>query len=155
MNQNEWVRPINSLNEIFSPPSSSSSSFPRTRISIHKFIINEEIKSELEERIVKMAGNGEISIKRDVVETRFKKEKEKERKKKTLHPCLDWISIHIELYISERGKKKKNIPANYRSGNCSNAPLTNRRSREFTHSWRLSAHFRQFLQVSGTDALAA
>lgn len=90
MNQNEWVRPINSLNEIFSPPSSSSSSsFPRTRISIHKFIINEEIKSELEERIVKMAGNGEISIKRDVVETRFKKEKEKERKKKTLHPCLD------------------------------------------------------------------
>lgn len=81
--------------------------FPRIRISIHKFIINEEIKSELEERIVKMAGNGEISIKRDVVETRFKKEKEKERKKKTLHPCLDWISIHIELYISETEKKKK------------------------------------------------
>lgn len=84
--------------------------FPRIRISIHKFIINEEIKSELEERIVKMAGNGEISIKRDVVETRFKKEKEKERKKKTLHPCLDWISIHIELYISEREKKKKISP---------------------------------------------
>lgn len=110
MNQNEWVRPINSLNEIFSPPSSSSSSFPRTRISIHKFIINEEIKSELEERIVKMAGNGEISIKRDVVETRFKKEKEKGRKKRHYTPISTEFPSTSNCTFQRGKKKKKKYP---------------------------------------------
>lgn len=83
--------------------------FPRIRISIHKFIINEEIKSELEERIVKMAGNGEISIKRDVVETRFKKEKEKERKKRHYTPVSTEFPSTSNCTF-QRGKKKKISP---------------------------------------------
>lgn len=139
-----------SNNKFFEWNSSSSLS---TRISIYKFIINEEIKSELQERIVKTCG--EISLRLNVVETRFKK---KGRKKKDVTPCCLWLNFHPHRIVPFQGgreREKKKIPANYRSGNCSNAPLTNRRSREFTHSWRLSAHFRQFLQVSGTDALAA
>lgn len=141
-----------SNNKFFEWNSSSSLS---TRISIYKFTINEEIKSELQERIIKTCGNVRrnfASIKRGG--NAIQKER---KKKKTLHPAVsDWISIRIGLYhFRKEEREKKKIPANYRSGNCSNAPLTNRRSREFTHSWRLSAHFRQFLQVSGTDALAA
>lgn len=93
-----------SNNKFFEWNSSSSLS---TRISIYKFTINEEIKSELQERIVKTCG--EISLRLNVVETRFKKKGRK--KKKTLHPAVsDWISIRIGLYHfreEEREKKKK------------------------------------------------
>lgn len=57
-----------------------------------------------------MAGNGEISIKRDVVETRFKKEKEKEREKKDITP-LSRLNFHPHRIVHfKEGKKKKISP---------------------------------------------
>lgn len=142
-----------SNNKFFEWNSSSSLS---TRISIYKFTINEEIKSELQERIIKTCGNVRrnfASIKRGG--NAIQKERKKKKRRYTLLSLTEFPSASDCTISGRKREKKKKIPANYRSGNCSNAPLTNRRSREFTHSWRLSAHFRQFLQVSGTDALAA
>lgn len=149
------IRPINSLNEIF-----SSSSFLELAFRFINLSSTEENKIWITGKNWKklLETLGEISIKRETRWKRDSKKKKKERKK-TLHPSVSTeFSSTSDCTVSERGekkKKKRKIPANYRSGNCSNAPLTNRRSREFTHSWRLSVHFRQFLRVSGTDALAA